>query len=282
MSVLDSFGPSGGGDLAEQVAGRLAADRGVMAIALGGSHAGLVDDEHSDIDLYVFGEEPPPLALRRTLASEHDPRPEIGNTAFGPGDEWVEAATGISVDLIYWSPDWIEDQIARVIDRHEASVGYSTAFWFTIRHARALVDRDGWLAGLKAKAETPYPEPLRRAIIGLNQPLLRAARSSFLHQIELAIARDDPVSVQHRTAALLASYFDVLFALNWRPHPGEKRILRHLAEQCTTLPVGYEADVRAVLAATAAPVELALVNRVHALVDALDRLVVDEGVSPIR
>ncbi|MBA2276759.1 MAG: DUF4037 domain-containing protein [Chloroflexia bacterium] len=263
--------------LARAIAGRMATEPAVTAVALGGSIATRAGDERSDIDLYVFGDAPPPVEVRRAIATAHDPRPEIGNTAFGPSDEWSDGATGIGVDLIYWSPGWIEDQLGRVLDRHEASVGYSTAFWFTIRHLRPHSDRDGWLGTLLAKAEQPYPEPLRRAIIALNHPLLRAARSSFLHQIDLAIARDDPVSVQHRTAALLASYTDVLFALNRQPHPGEKRVLRQLAARCSRLPSGFETDVLGVLAATAAPVERELIGRLNGLVDALDPLLDAEG-----
>jgi hypothetical protein len=267
--------------LVDEIAARLATDQRVVGIALGGSQAGTVADERSDLDLYVFGDEPPSLALRRTLGEEHDAAPEIGNTAFGPGDEWA-AKSGIGVDLIYWSPGWIEDELARLLDRHQASVGYTTALWFTIREMRSLFDRTGWLAELKEQAARPYPEPLREAIVRLNQPLLRDARGSFLHQIELAIARDDPISVQHRTAALLASYADVLFALNRQPHPGEKRILLHLAARCTLLPNGFDAHVRAVIAASCAPRERNLMGQLNTLVDGVDALLVAEGLLPAR
>lgn len=257
--------------LVDEITARLATNSNVAGIALGGSGVGTFADERSDLDLYVFGDAPPSLVLRRALAAEHDAAPEIGNTAFGPGDEWT-ARSGIGVDLIYWTPGWIEDELARLLDRHQASVGYTTALWFTIREMRPRFDRTGWLAGLQAQATRPYPEPLREAIIALNWPLLRAARGSFLHQIDLAITRDDPVSVQHRTAALLASYTDILFALNRQPHPGEKRILRHLAMRCPLLPEGYDADIRAVIAASGTPCDQCVLNQITTLLDGLDAL----------
>jgi lactoylglutathione lyase len=81
---------------------------------------------------------------------------------------------------------------------------------------------------LQARARIPYPGQLQRAIIGKNYPLLRRNQSSYWHQIELALQRHDDVSVQHRLTALLASYFDIWFALERMPHPGEKRLLNAL------------------------------------------------------
>jgi hypothetical protein len=55
-------------------------------------------------------------------------------------------------------------------------------------------------------------------------------QSCYLKQIRAAIVRHDPVSLNHRVAAWLASYFDILFAINGRFHPGEKRLLIYAAE----------------------------------------------------
>jgi hypothetical protein len=55
-------------------------------------------------------------------------------------------------------------------------------------------------------------------------------QSCYLEQIKAAIVRQDPVSLNHRIAAWLSSYFDILFATNGQFHPGEKRLLTYAGE----------------------------------------------------
>jgi hypothetical protein len=263
----------------ESIAEGLGVLPGVVAVALGGSVPSGVADTCSDIDLYVYAPEPPPLEARRALVEPIAATCELDNQAFGTGDEWVDAATGLRIDVMHWGPAWIEEQLARVLDEHRASAGYSTAFWRTVLHSKPLVDPTGWFATLKRKANRPYPEPLRRAIISLNLPLLRGAQSSFLHQIACAIDRDDALSVNHRTAALLASYVDILFALNRVPHPGEKRQIEIARQECDRLPPDLDADLAALIAAVPPPWRdgrlLAAANR---LIEGLETLVPIEAV----
>lgn len=271
-------------DEVREIARRVGEMPGVVAVALGGSAVSGLADSDSDIDLYVYAPDPPSIALREALARSYDPAPEIDNQAFGPGDEWGDRTSGLAVDLIYWSPAWIEEQLARVLDAHLSSIGYTTCFWRTVRSSVPLVDPTGWFNRLQARARQPYPEPLRRAIIANNWPLLRDARSSFLHQIERAIARDDAISVQHRTAALLASYFDILFALNRVPHPGEKRLLPIARAECAVMPPDLERQVSDLLAATPPPWhDGRLLQTAHELVDSLEVLLrQDDPVDPTR
>src|SRR5690606_35735048 len=108
------------------------------------------------------------------------------------------------------SPQWIEDQLDRVLIHHQASVGYSTCFWFNVLHSRPLYDPDGWYATLQHRARQPYPDALARAIVAKNHPILRTLRhSAYTHQLEHAVNRGDWVSIQHRITAILASYFDI-------------------------------------------------------------------------
>ena len=263
--------------VAERLARRFAAPPQVEAVALAGSRTLEFADEDSDVDLYVYVREDIPLDVRTEIAAG-SPRAEIGNATWEPGDEWIDGETGVAVDVMYRHVRWIEEQLDRVLVRHEASVGYSTCFWYNVLHSQPLFDHTGWFAALQGSAQVGYPPQLKRAIVAKNYPLLRRNQSSYLHQIELAVKRNDPLSVNHRVAALLASYFDVLFAVNELPHPGEKRLLQHAA-RCATTPREMDRQVREVVAAVG---DGNVVGRIHELVDGLEELLRREGLVEER
>jgi hypothetical protein len=264
--------------LAREWAERFATFEQVRAVALGGSTAAEVADSLSDLDLYVYASPPPPAEARRALIVPTARRAEIDNTFFGTGDEWIDVS-GRGVDAMYWSPEWIEDQVERVLVRFEASLGYTTSFWHTVRRSRVLFDRTGWFSWLQERARRPYPEELRRAIVAKNHPVLRSKLSSYMDQLELALRRQDGVSVNHRVTALLASYFDILFAVNRVLHPGEKRLLAHAKRLCPKQPPGLESQVEVVLRAVGTP-EQGLLSQLHTLLDGLDALLAAEGLLP--
>jgi predicted nucleotidyltransferase len=232
------------------IAGAFAGRPEVEAVAWSGSWAAGLGSAGSDIDLYVYSAGGVPAEARMEIAARiaaGDPPAEIDNRFWETGDEWRDAASGIWVDIMYRSPAWVEDELARVLDRHEASVGYSTAVWHNVRTARILFDRRGWLHELVERANSPYPEPLRQAIIAKNLPLLRRIHSSYLTQIEAAIRRADVVAINHRIAAFLASVFDILFAVNRVTHPGEKRLLDHVKTSCARQPTDFTERVTEIL-----------------------------------
>ena len=251
----------------------------VVAVALGGSQTTGVADDRSDIDLYVYYPAWPagvPIVARAAVAAGRGAQVELDNRFWEPGDEWVEAGTGLVVDVMFRHTTWIEDELARVLDRYEASLGFSTCLWANVVSYQVLFDRTGWLAALQAGARRRYPEPLRRAIIAKNHPVLRRVHGGYRGQLENAVARGDLVTVNHRVAAILASYFDILFALNRLPHPGHKRMLAVAAERCPTLPPKMEDGVHDLLRAAGAA-DATVVAAADRLVDALDQVLADEG-----
>ena len=266
--------------LATDIAARYSALPQVEAVALAGSQTVGTAEPDSDIDLYVYIHSEIPISVRDRSATVNALRAEVNNQFWEPGDEWVDADTHISVDVMFRQVQWIESQISRLLRHYQASVGYSTCFWHNVRSSCVLYDRNGWLQRLLKTAEQPYPEPLRLAIIAKNHPILRQNLSSYMHQLERAVARDDLVSINHRVAALLASYFDILFAVNRLPHPGEKRLLKMATDRCSKVPEGMSARVLELLHAAALG-DRSVVLQAEALVDSLDALLRAEGlISP--
>jgi predicted nucleotidyltransferase len=219
----------------------------VACVMLAGSRATGTSDETSDYDLYVYSDRDIAADARRVWLAPCCGAMEWDNRFWEPGDEG-ELADGVPVDIMYRRFDGFEDSLARVVETCEASVGYTTCFWASLLASRILFDRAGRGAALKARFSVAYPAALQRAIVAKNLPLIAGIRSSYLHQIEKALRRADAVSVSHRVAALLASWFDVVFAVHAAPHPGEKRLLAHLAA-LPDVPHDAARDIVALLAA---------------------------------
>lgn len=66
---------------------------------------------------------------------------------------------------------------------------------------------------------------------------------SFDKQILKAQNRKDLVSVNHRVTEFLASYFDIIFALNEMTHPGEKRMQEICSKECKILPNNFDKNL---------------------------------------
>lgn len=260
-------------ELAERVAARFAGRQEVTAVALGGSMAACAADSSSDIDLYVYTVRDVPLDVRAGIveATGGASRVDLGLTYWGPGDEWYHAPSGVEVDIVYFDAAWMEGELRRVLVDAAPSLGYTTCFAHTIAASRPFHDPRGWLATQQALCARPYPESLREAIIAHNHPVLRGVIPSYRGQIEKAAGRGDAVSANHRVAALLASYFDILFAFNRVYHPGEKRLIEKALALCPRLPEGMEGDLAALMAESGAP-SPALLSHLDRLLDRLDDL----------
>lgn len=264
---------------AQQLAGFYASLPQVEAIALAGSRGkgmGTLDSA-SDIDLYVYTRDDIPLEARRTIVERTGgaTQANFDLNYWGTGDSWVNALTGIEMDVMYFDAAWMESQISRVVEKHQASLGYTTCFWYTIQQSILFYDARAWLANLQQRCSIVYPETLRQNIIAYNHPVLRGIIPSYAAQIEKAVKRRDWVSINHRLAVLFASYFDILFAVNRQLHPGEKRQVEFAVNNCKILPLGMEAEMVSILLLSAAEIS-ELPNRVAGLLDHLDQLLENE------
>ena len=235
----------------------------VKAIALGGSQATGQVGANSDYDIYIYVRENISAGKRLEFGLEFSPNAQIVDY-WGPGLEWDDPESNIHIDTIYFETSWIEAQLNKTLVQCEASLGYSTCFWHTVRVSQILYDPDQWFARLQQQAQVPYPDLLAQRIIALNLPVLRDSFSSYRRQIAKAVQRHDAVDLQHKVSSYLASVFDILFAVNRIPHPGEKRLIDLTERQCALLPPNLRQKIEAILAD--------IINNPPAVVSAVDAL----------
>ena len=98
---------------------------------------------------------------------------------------------------------------------------------------------------------------------------------SYLAQMKAAIARDDLINLNHRVAVWIASYSDILFAVNRRYHPGEKRLLVYM-QGLPDLPEGAVEDVPR-LCALAGSLSSLIIEQVSGMLSRLDRWLLKKG-----
>jgi len=222
----------------------LAALPEVEAIALGGSRAGDVYDETSDYDIYLYCTAPVDESVRRALLSRHCRYMEIGNH-FWELEDNATLNNGVDIDILYRNLDDFTADVASVVEQHQPRNGYTTCMWHNLNTCRVVYDRDGRLQKAKDRFRVPYPPELKNAILARNRKLLHGTLPAYELQIKKAAGRNDLVSLNHRTAAFLESYFDILFALNEQTHPGEKRLIPLAKANCPRLPAHFEENLHA-------------------------------------
>jgi predicted nucleotidyltransferase len=249
----------------------------VEGVLLSGSLSTNTQDEHSDIDLYIYSDQEIPPSKRKLVLDAYSDYMEINNQYWETEDDGELRSPQIGIEIIYRNFGWIENELERTLVDYETNVGYSTCFWSNYLHSEILYDRDSRLKTLQEKVTIEFPFQLKKNIIAKNYPLLRDSITSYYFQIQKSLKRNDYISINHRVAALLASYFDVLFAINELPHPGEKKLISIIQKQCNFIPNNMEVNINRILANNTD----SLLEDIHTLIDNLDTLLEQQQMLPL-
>lgn len=250
----------------EQVVAKFSTLPQIEAIALGGSRAGTQFDESSDYDIYLYCTEEIPENIRKDILLPYCKHLEIGNH-FWELEDNGSFCDGIDFDILYRNLDSFSADVARTVEQYQVSNAYNTCMWHNLLTCKILYDRDGRLAAAKERFSVPYPDKLRQNILSQGWRLLNNSFPAYSHQIEKAAHRGDLVSINHRATAFLETYFDVLFALNYKTHPGEKRLVSLCLSQCPTLPDHFEDNINQLLSH--------LFGSADILIDDMDRILTE-------
>jgi len=248
----------------------------VEAILLAGSHTIDTQDKNSDYDLYIYLNKEVPVIKRKEIMKGFCDYVEINNQFWETEDDGIIRDVNTPIEIIYRDLDWIDAQLERTLIKCQADVGYTTCFWSNFITSVILYDKHKKAEKLQQKYNIKYPEALKLDIVRKNYPLLRDQMPAYYFQIEKAVKRNDYISINHRVAALLASYFDILFAINEMPHPGEKKLVKILKEKGAIMPFDMEKNINDILISICGFDERILIQ-VNKLVDNLDKLLTAKG-----
>lgn len=216
----------------------------IEAIALGGSRSGTHFDETSDYDIYLYCTKPIPEEKRRAILEKYCSRLELSNQFWELEDNGT-FADGLDFDILYRNLDDFTHGLSLVVEKCQPQNAYTTCMWHNLLTCKILFDKDHRLTEAKQHFSVPYPELLRKNILDRGWRLLDSAMPAYRLQIQKAAKRGDWVSVNHRVTAFLETYFDILFALNRKTHPGEKRLVSLCMEYCDILPEDFEESIQA-------------------------------------
>ena len=214
----------------------------IEAIALGGSRATGKYDEKSDYDVYIYTTGNIDEEVRRNILSKYCKYMEISNTFWELEDD-VTLSDGIDMDIIYRNLNDFDNMLNSIVLECNAWNCYTTCMWHNLKTCKIIIDKTGNLTKVQQKYNIPYPKQLKANIIANGLNLLSGMLPSFDKQIIKAIERKDLVSVNHRVTEFLATYFDVIFALNEMTHPGEKRMQSICSNECKILPNNFDLNL---------------------------------------
>ncbi|MBN2392371.1 MAG: nucleotidyltransferase domain-containing protein [Anaerolineae bacterium] len=215
--------------------------RGEYGIALGGAHAKGVDDQESDIDLYVFAREILTAEERRKLCEDFGVDGAT-LTAWGDDAEFIQAGSdfyfhGQKVECWFRNIDYIDAIIAECqagIVKHSLLTWTVMGFYnhctlSDLHNMRPIDDPHGILARWHSKVGV-YPPKLREAIISRYTRAAQFWPDNFHYKS--AVERADAIYTAGIVQQVIHNLIQVVFALNRTYFPGDKKLeiaLNHLA-----------------------------------------------------
>lgn len=250
----------------------------VEAIALGGSRSRGMADPASDYDLYVYVTQLPEEKCRQKVLNDLCERTELSN-AFWELEDDCTFKDHVDIDILYRNLDDFGRSVRRTVLEAQPSNSYTTCLWSNLLQSLIVFDRTGRLSALQSEMQIPFPDKLAEAIIERSSRLLQGSLASYDRQIRKAVKRQDILSMAHRTSAFLESVFDLLFALNRIPHPGEKRMMEQLLSSGSLIPDHFEQNVQALLQIQSVPEEA--VKSMDSLLASISALLEAQGYAPL-
>ena len=139
----------------------------VTAIVLGGSRSGNSFDKSSDYDLYIYCTSIPDKDARKLILDKYCSYIELNNQFWEVEDDCT-LSDGVDIDIIYRNINDFENIIENVVERHQASNGYTTCFLHNLINSKILYDPHKEFYRIKERFSVPFSKELKENIISKN------------------------------------------------------------------------------------------------------------------
>lgn len=208
----------------------------VDALLLGGSRATNVYDEKSDYDFYVYLNKDLSEEKRRNLLDKYCKYMEYSNHFWELEDDGI-LNNGIEIEFIYRRVNDLKNGLEN-LRLGNVGIGFTTCFLDNLLDSKIMFDKTEEITELKMYHNDTLTRELSQKIVDKNYPLITDSIPALYRQIKKAVQRNDLHSINHRVTAFFEIYYDILFAINLEPHPGEKRLLQ-LSSNLKRLPMNH-------------------------------------------
>jgi hypothetical protein len=211
---------------------------GDCTITLAGSHAKGLNDELSDIDIYMYYASPKPYETQKRIveafADDHEATVTTDHISTAVGGFFIFSYKGTLVEVTTRLYENAMHRIHQCLDGHFEILpedwtinGYYTFTYASeISYVKPLWDPTDFIGNTK-KMIYPYPRKLKKSIIERFGGKMNHYASYWEYQN--AIKRRDLFYANHFVFRALINMVQVIYALNDAYFTGDKQIARKLA-----------------------------------------------------
>lgn len=211
---------------------------GDCTITLAGSHAKGLDDELSDIDIYMYYENPKPYEAQKriveafaddhkaTVTTDHISTSVGGFFIFRYKGTLVEVTTRLYENAMHRIHQCIDGQFEILPEDWTINGYYTFTYASEISYVKPIWDPIHFIENTK-KMIYPYPRMLKKSIIERFGARMNHYASYWEYQN--AIKRRDLFYANHFVYRALINMVQVIYALNDVYFTGDKQIARKLA-----------------------------------------------------
>lgn len=217
-------------DILDKLVHEVSGLQAVQSMGLSGSKSPLPKRGEGDIDLFIYCDEIPGLALRQAVLDALNGVLEEARVDVIQGGRWghgdFATINGVETWLMYFTMQETLEDVESILSGEQPdkldNYYYPVGRLAMLKNMTVLHDKNGFLPGLKSKLNS-YPEKLRKT---LAEHHLQALQDT--EDLLRAVTRRDALFYHFALDLALDHFLQALFAMNSTFFPSRKRTLEYM------------------------------------------------------